>query len=427
MSKRIVIATYGSLGDLYPYLAIASELKRRGHNVAIATSEVYRASVEAENLEFYSIRPNLLEIDTKEAQEAIAQAMDAKRGTEYVLRELVLPYLQDSYNDLIQVVSGADLLITHPISFAGVLVAQKTGIRWISTVLSPNSFLSAYDPSVLSSPLGEVSLRGFVPEINKVLLNIAKFSICSWGEPIQQFRKQLDLPPVSDPFFQDQHSPDLVLALFSPIFAQPQIDWYKHTYVTGFPFYDRQGAELSPELVEFLNRGEPPIVFTLGSSAVNDAGNFYRESAIAAKQLGCRAVLLIGEDKRNQLPKNLLSQDIVTFSYAPYSKIFPHASAIVHQGGIGTTAEALRSGRPMLFMPYSHDQPDNAARAQRLGVARIIKRSNYQANSAAVELKQLLNEPKYAQKAAVIGQQIHAENGVKTACDRIEAYLSSSK
>ncbi|KJH72076.1 glycosyltransferase [Aliterella atlantica] len=424
MSKRIVISTYGSLGDLYPYMAIAVESKRKGHQVAIATSEIYRAAVEAENLTFYPVRPNISDLNPEEAQEAIKRAMDSKKGTEYVLRELVLPYLQDSYNDIMQAVPGADLLITHPISFAGVLVAQKTGIRWLSSVLSPISFLSAYDPSILSSQLSVVSLRRLNPAINSILLNLGKFSIRSWGEPIQQFRKQLDLPPVKDPFFQDQHSPDLVLALFSPIFAQPQKDWYKHTYVTGFPFYDRQGAELSPELVEFLNRGEPPIIFTLGSAAVNDAGNFYIESAIAARQLGCRAVLLIGEDKRNQVPENLLSKDIVTFSYAPYAKIFPHAAVIVHQGGIGTTAEALRSGRPMLFMPYSHDQPDNAARAERLGVARIIKRSKYQANSAAAELKQLLNEPKYAQKAAVIGQQIRAENGVEKACDRIEAYLS---
>ncbi|PSB31532.1 glycosyltransferase [Chlorogloea sp. CCALA 695] len=424
MSNRIVFATYGSLGDLHPYMAIAVELKQRGHSVAIATSEIYRDRVEAENLDFYPVRPDLPAKNTEEAQVAIKQAMDEQKGTEYVLRQLILPYLKDSYNDLVQALPGADLLITNPASVAGALIAEKTSINWISTVLAPISFLSAYDPPVLGNNISRIELGLFSTPINKLLMYLGKLSIFSWSLPIQELRAELGLSPAKDPFFQDQHSPDLVLALFSQVFAQPQTDWYKKTSVTGFPFYDRQATELSPELLEFIESGSPPIVFTLGSAAVNDAGSFYIESALAAKQLGCRAVLIIGEDTRNQLPENLLSADIVTFSYAPYSKIFPYASVIVHQGGVGTTAEALRSGRPMLVMPYSHDQPDNAARAERLGVARTIKRNKYQAIAVASELKQLLHEPKYAQQAALIGQQIRSEDGVKVACDRIEAYLS---
>lgn len=424
MRNRIVLTTYGSLGDLHPYMAIALELKQRGHSVAIATSEVYRASVEAENIDFFPIRPDLPAKNTKEAQVDIKQAMDAQKGTEYVLRQLILPYLKESYNDLMQAVRGADLLITHPISFAGALIAQKTDIRWISSILSPISFLSAYDPPVLANQISRIELGLFSNSINSLLMSVGKLSIFPWSSPIRQLRAELELSPAKDPFFQDQHSPDLVLALFSQVFAQPQKDWYKQTHITGFPFYNHQATELSPELLEFLKAGSPPIVFTLGSAAVNDAGNFYVESAIAAKKLGCRAVLIIGEDTRNQLPENLLSADIVAFSYAPYSKVFPHASAIVHQGGIGTTAEALRSGRPMLVMPYSHDQPDNAARAERLGVARIIKRDKYKAIAVEAELKQLLQEPKYVQQATLVGQQIRSENGVQTACDRIEAHLS---
>ena len=143
---------------------------------------------------------------------------------------------------------------------------------------------------------------------------------------------------------------------------------------------------------------------------------------IAAKQLGHRAVLLLGENKHN-FPQNLLSENIAAFDYAPYSLIFPRSTAIVHQGGIGTTAQALRAGCPMLIMPYSHDQPNNAARAERLGVARTIKRGEYTAESAVIELKQLLDNSKYTKRAAEVGRQIQAEDGVRTACDAIEAQL----
>lgn len=103
--------------------------------------------------------------------------------------------------------------------------------------------------------------------------------------------------------------------------------------------------------------------------------------------------------------------------------MFPHAYAIVHQGGIGTTAQALRAGRPTLVMPYSNDQPDNAARVERLGTSRTIPRKQYWATRVAKELQKLLDNPGYATKAAEIRQIVQAENGVALACDAIEKQL----
>ena len=276
---------------------------------------------------------------------------------------------------------------------------------------------------MLSDPDNQIQSQLLNPLINSAIINFSKLFLGSWSEPIRKLRADLGLKQVEEPLFEGKHSPELVLALFSKIFAQPQSDWLKQTCVTGFPFYDHQDkAELSSELSEFLDAGSPPIVFTLGSAAVRNAGNFYIESAIAAKQLGHRAVLLLGENKHN-FPQNLLSENIAAFDYAPYSLIFPRSKAIVHQGGIGTTAQALRAGCPMLIMPYSHDQPNNAARAERLGVARTIKRGEYTAESAVVELKQLLDNSKYTKRATEVGRQIQVEDGVRTACDAIEAQL----
>ena len=136
MGNRIVLTTYGSLGDLHPYMAIALELQQRGHHPVIATHELYRSKVEAEGLEFYSIRPDIASGNTEQAQEIIKRAMHPTDGTQYVIRELILPYLKNSYEDLMQAVSGADLLITHPITYAGPIVAEKTGIRWASSYVS---------------------------------------------------------------------------------------------------------------------------------------------------------------------------------------------------------------------------------------------------------------------------------------------------
>lgn len=145
-------------------------------------------------------------------------------------------------------------------------------------------------------------------------------------------------------------------------------------------------------------------------------GNFYAASIEAAKLLNKRAILLIGKNA----PPEHLSSDIIAIDYVPYSEIFPRACAIVHQGGIGTTSQALRAGIPTLVMPYSHDQPDNAARLQRLGTARVIPRKNYTASRAAKELAELLANPEYAKKAAEIGAIVRQENGVIAACNAIE-------
>jgi rhamnosyltransferase subunit B len=213
--------------------------------------------------------------------------------------------------------------------------------------------------------------------------------------------------------------------MFSPTFATPQPDWPANTVQSGFTFYDdsQRNAELPPALESFFANGKPPIVFTLGSAAVMEPGRFYDESIQAAKLLNHRAVLLVG---KNSPPENL-TDEIMAVEYAPYSQIFSRACAIAHQGGIGTTAQALRAGRPMLVMPYSHDQPDNAARVERLGVALKISRQQYLAKRAAEKLRELLENPTYAAKAAKIGQIIQAENGVSAACDAIEQKLLCRK
>ena len=157
------------------------------------------------------------------------------------------------------------------------------------------------------------------------------------------------------------------------------------------------------------------------------AGQFYEHSARAAKQLGIRAVLLIGSDPRN-CPQTELPDTICVAEYAPYSALFSRAALVVHQGGVGTTAQCLRAGKPMLIMPYSHDQPDNARRMQRLKVAQVIEKNSYSPSHVARQLNAMLADQSYAERARVTAQQVAREDGVRTACDALEElYLRSRK
>jgi UDP:flavonoid glycosyltransferase YjiC (YdhE family) len=222
----------------------------------------------------------------------------------------------------------------------------------------------------------------------------------------------------------DGQSPLLVLALFSWLLGQPQPDWPPQTVVTGFPFFDPPGGTaLSPELTAFLDAGPAPVVFTLGSSAVYDPGRFYEVSVEAVKQMGQRAVLLVG--RGTATATGALSEEILAVDYAPHSALFPRAAAIVHQGGIGTTAQGMRSGRPTVVVPFAHDQPDNARRLERLGISRTIPRREYSSEQVVSELRHVLEEPGYGDRAREVGQQVREEDGVGAACDALERLLAT--
>ncbi|NJN38409.1 MAG: glycosyltransferase family 1 protein [Acaryochloridaceae cyanobacterium CSU_3_4] len=418
--SRIVLTTIGSFGDLHPKIAIALELRHRGHDVAFATHKEYQHKIEALGFEFHPMRPDNTALN--DPQE-MARMMDLKTGTEYVIRNWVCASLRETYTDLMDAAKNADLIINGEGVLAARLVAEKLEIPWMLTVLQPLAFLSAYDPSVLPVLPFIFQLPGLSFIAQRGIRQLSKILSKTWAEPVYQLRQEIGLPPLKgNPFIDDKYSPYLVLAMFSSILAKPQPDWATNTVLTGFTFYDGSegGTQLPPELDHFLSAGEPPIVFTLGSAAVIAPGQFYKESSEAARRLNRRAVLLIG---KNAPPVNL-SDSIISVNYAPYSQIFSRACAIVHQGGIGTTAQALRAGRPALVMPYSHDQPDNAARVERLGTSRTIPRKQYVAERVVRQLGELLGNPSYAAKAAEIGAIIRAEDGVNVACDAIEKQLT---
>ena len=408
---RILLTTFGSYGDLHPYIALGVELLRRGHDVTLASSAVYDAKVRSEGLDFAAVRPDM----TIANRERLAEMMEPRRGTERVIRFLT-GVVRESYEDSLPVVQRADLVVTHPITFGSLIAVQKVGVPWVSTVLAPISLFSVYDPPVPPPAPWLVKAKALGPGAVRVILRLGKLQTAAWVRPIVRLRKELGLGEGLHPLFEGQHSPRLVLALFAKCLAERQPDWPPQTVVTGFPFYDRHHEQqgLPAEVLRFLDDGPAPLVFTLGTSAVAAAGDFYTESLKAARSLGMRAVFLTGTHPQG-LPREAMAAE-----YAPHSELFPRAAAVVHHGGIGTTSQAMRSGRPMLVVPFSHDQFDNAERVRRLGMAGVLYRSRYNARSAERALRPLVEDKKYAEAGSGIAAQVLAENGAGTAADAVE-------
>ena len=412
---RIVLNTFGSFGDIHPYMAIAMELQRRGHVPVIATSDVYREKIEGAGLQSVPVRPNLPQ-PGDQAADLIDKIMQPKTGPRFLMDEVIYPAVRDSYEDLVRAVAGADLLVTHPAAPAGPLVGRKTGMPWISTVLAPFSFFSAYDPPV--PPFWQWTRKMSVlgPGFMKFALDLAKSG--HKATAFAEFRDELGLSDFGNPIFDGLHSPMLVLALFSKVFGKPQPDWPRQTKVTGFCFYDgRHETPMPAELERFLDAGTPPIVFTLGSSAVWVGRDFFNESIEAAKRLGQRAVLLVGGERNRptSLPDGMIAVD-----YAPYETLLPRASVVVHHGGVGTTSQGLLAGVPTLIVPFAFDQSDNADHARRLGTSRTVYRNKYRAQRVAKELRELLDRPEYKQNAIQVSKLLKQENGPARAAELIE-------
>ena len=289
---KIVLSTFGSLGDLHPMLALAIELRGRGHEIIFNTLEVYREKIDALRFEFYPLRPDINPDDRDLAREI----MDAKSGTEKLLKEILLPNLRPMYEDLMKAVEGADAFITGEIFFPAASVAEKTKIKWITTSLAPASFLSPHDPFVPPTAQWLKHIRFMGATFHAGIYSIIRRLVASWLGSYREFRREIGLPENHDPVFRDKFSNLLHLAMFSKVIGKPQPDWHRPTLQTGFCFYDGQNdlGVMPEDLQRFLDTGEPPIVFTLGSAAVMDARDFFEESAKAAQIINRRAVLLYG-------------------------------------------------------------------------------------------------------------------------------------
>jgi rhamnosyltransferase subunit B len=416
---RVLLATFGSLGDLHPYIAVGQALRARGHQARIATSSDYQPNVAAAGLEFAPVAPSLAELGTP--RELARRVADPMLGTQTLVRDLIMPHLRESHQQLREAARDADLLISHPLTFMVQIVAAEQRKPWLSSVLAPASFLSRNDPPAMA-PINSMQIaQRLGPWAYKPLMRFIRGTVRRWEQPLHQLRAELGLPRSEKIMvLEGQFSPWGTLALFDAPLMRPQADWPPHTRLCGTPLYDGAAADpaLLAALQEFLAAGDAPIVFALGSSAVWLGEDFWPAAIEAARQLGRRAILVTGAQSLPDLPAT-----VRVFNYLPYSQVFPHACAVVHQAGIGTLSQALRAGRPQLLTPVWFDQPDNAARACKLGVARTLPFRRATAARLSQQLRQLLASPAYGVAARELAATLHATDGAGSAAAHIIAAL----
>jgi UDP:flavonoid glycosyltransferase YjiC (YdhE family) len=278
---------------------------------------------------------------------------------------------------------GRTIVVSHANSFGARLAQEKLGVPLVTVQVQPIAFRSTHDAPGLPLPNFAGSR---MRQITWSLIDIGMG--CTITPTLNQFRSELGLPPLRRPFRKWIYSPDLVIGLFPDWFGSPQPDWPPNTHTVGFSLFDESGFNrVPPELEAFLARGEPPIVFTRGSHSRSlEAYTFFETSIEISRLLNRRALLLARE--RDWIPQ-CLPENVGFFGFIPLSHVLPRSAAIVHHGGLGTTAQAFAAGTPQIVVPLSDDQPDNAARVERLGAGFRLSPGKYQARTVAQKLRSL--------------------------------------
>ena len=241
----------------------------------------------------------------------------------------------------------------------------------------------------------------------------------SWLTPITELRARVGLPPSSKNALVEGFSPEGTLALFPAAFAAPKPDWPARVHQIGFPLYDVETtSELSPAVQQFLEQGPPPVIFTLGTAIIRMETNYFEVAYEAIKHVGLRGIFLVGKTPRRIPPAAMTDPQICITDYEPFSRLFPKGQVIVHQCGIGTTAQGLASSRPQILVPFAHDQPDNAARIKRLGVGLAIPAERYNVARAAAAIDRLIREDDFRLHAIAISPSLQ-KNGAARAASAI--------
>jgi rhamnosyltransferase subunit B len=420
---KILIATFGSLGDLHPFIALGKALQDEGFAVVVATSRYHRERVEAQGLGFAAVSPDLEELSERLGLDLGGMARRMSEDDGFLFEKLIFPYLHRSYRQLLTEAEGAAAIVAHSIAFSAHATAETLQIPLVLVTLSPMLLFSAYDP-----PYG--TRAPFIPEpqtraslgYNRALLKVFAGLADLWAAPLRRFRRDLGLPNPGPFALYRGGAPDVAtIGLHTPLLAPPRPDHSPNLLIAGHSFHDGAAAmeeEEASRLEAFLAAGEPPLVVTLGSLLVHGCSAYYRACVEAALKLQQRAVLLVGADQLAELRAGA-PPCVHVAAYVPHSRLFPRALAIVHHGGAGTSGQALRAGKPQLVTPFLGDQQDNAARLARLGVARTLPGRKVTAEGLARELSALLATPDYARRAGALAPHIAAEDGPAVAARRI--------
>lgn len=410
---RVLILTFGTRGDVDPYIALAERLSFEGHEAFIAAPEEFRDEAEACGAGFAPMGTEMLRL-VRASMARTAGSSDSMRLLRGMKRAMRMSLLEQWR--IAQQVEPT-LIVTHPKALGGLHIAQRLRIPAVASI--PLPFLtptSAFPPPFISRAHGGV--------VNRGAYAINRFPALAYGGMINTFRRRVlglgRMSRLSDYLHTDDGSRLPVLYGFSEHVVPVPSDYPDTAHVTGY--WHRSGSEWTPpnEVEEFLDSDEPTVYFGFGSMGFGKhAAARGGLIADAVERAGVRAVVAAGW---GGLKVQEASPRILTLDEAPHEHLFPRVDAVVHHGGAGTTAAGLRAGRPTLVCPVLGDQAFWGHRVASLGAGPDpVPLRKLTVSTLAARLRDLVSGPQFSRQAAAVGQRLQQEDGTGTAVRVLES------
>ena len=419
---RFFLTSRGSWGDINPFLGLGCELQKRGHEVTLILNEFYRSCAESLGFDFVPYGPVSQYMEEQEANRALGKPAPPAQSIahEERLRRWHLPELRATYAALAERADPRDsVIVARSWTLAGRMAQERLGIPMATVYISPPESLRLWVslPFINRPPPS----RWFYDKL--CAPKIDRFFDPQYAF-INEFRAELGLDPVQHIQSSWFESPQLALGLWPDWLYPHMAHWSPRMRLPGFVLHEtRVSPSLSPEVEAFLSAGEPPVVFAAGTFRSGGAEDFFSASVEVCRRLGRRGIFL--SESRAQVPA-ALPESIATFSYVPLHLLLPRCAAIVHHGGIGTCARALEAGLPQLVVPlFFFDQPVNAMRLIKLGVANAVHEHDYRADKVAPMLQKLLTSARVRETCVTQARRMAKPDAAGLACDALEELLAS--
>jgi rhamnosyltransferase subunit B len=418
---KLVVTSYGSAGDVFPLMAVATRLRQRGHDVVFAVPPRYKALARGEGFKVRSISRYQGRATMKEESLLHDPGWAGMTANRALWGDMVIPNLPDMTRGIQEAAEGADAILTHMLQLGATFASELTGTPFVTLHLWPYLLPSAYTMPPIGAyrarrgPLGRVVNRSAWAFLRSVYGRY-------FDKDLASVQRQLGLTPRKGLAFTGALSPDLCLILAHPFYTPWQPDWPAHWKMVGYPRWDapaRLGEQ--PEVDAFLESGPPPVAVTPGTVVVHQPEEFYAAAVRALKDLGLRGVVL-GRLKQ-EIP-GIDGTQIISAPYLPLSWLLPKCRAVVHHGGLGTVHAALAAGVPSLVVPRGFDREYHARRVAALGAGRFVEWSDF-SSTATNEMGQLIGDESYGQRARAVADLIAAIDPAGAACEAIEAFLAT--
>lgn len=419
---KITIITVGSRGDVQPYLALGVGLHNAGYTVRLATHDTFKHLIISYGLDFFPVGGDIQSITQGESGKHMIEAGGNPFTALKRLGKALEPIMEETLKESWLACQDADMVIASGTAFWGYDIAQQLSLPFVFAALQP-----IYPTRSFPNPMCPPWLRlgGWVNRysyiwISELFWQLFRESINHW------LVETLGQAPYTQCLFStDEWQSVPKLFGYSPSVIPTPPDWNESCHVTGYWFLDcPDDFEPPPGLLDFLESGEPPVYIGFGSMASRNPEQMTTIALEALEKTKQRGILLTGWGgiSNADLPKQVFKLESI-----PHDWLFPKMKAIVHHGGAGTTAAALKSGIPSIVVPFFTDQPFWGDRVLRLGVSpKPIPKKQLTANRLANAIqKAIANEP-IQQRAAQLGKIIRAEDGVGQAINIIQQILPLS-